>query len=105
MEDYNFWADFFDTYQSLSDWVKILWLIVPPAFLLAFVALILRYRLASRPKQHLSDGDLIYTVHRDKHDQYRVYRHDPNIERHRTIVLLEQSNYDQIEPQYPGSQS
>ena len=43
MEDYNFWQDFFDTYQSLPDWMKALWLIVPPAFLLGLIALIMRY--------------------------------------------------------------
>ena len=44
--DYIFWRDAFDTYQSLSEGLKILWLIVPPAFLLALTALCLRYRLA-----------------------------------------------------------
>lgn len=34
MDSYNFWQDLFDTYQSLSDWMKTLWLIVPPAFAL-----------------------------------------------------------------------
>jgi len=45
MENYNFWQDFFDTYQSLSDWIKFLWLIIPPSFVLGLSALILRYRL------------------------------------------------------------
>lgn len=48
MDTYNFWQDFFDTYQSLSDWLKVLWLIVPPAFVLGLVALTLRFRLAGR---------------------------------------------------------
>ena len=33
--DHNFWRDLFDTYQSLSQTLQILWLIVPPTFLLA----------------------------------------------------------------------
>ncbi|MGI9364186.1 MAG: hypothetical protein ACR2O8_03305 [Rhizobiaceae bacterium] len=37
--DYNFWRDLFDTYQSLSQTLQILWLIVPLAFLLALFAL------------------------------------------------------------------
>ena len=53
MDDYNFWQDFFDTYQSLSDWMKLAWLIVPPAFLLAFVALFMRYRLACKRRAGL----------------------------------------------------
>ena len=32
MESYSFWQDFFDTYQSLSDWMKFAWLVVPPGF-------------------------------------------------------------------------
>lgn len=48
MDDYNVWRDLLDTYQSLSDWMKALWLIVPPTFLLGFLALILWFRLASK---------------------------------------------------------
>jgi len=44
VEPYNFWQDFFDTYQSLSDWMKFAWLIVPPAFVLGLVALVLHFR-------------------------------------------------------------
>ena len=51
MDDYNFWADLFDTYQSTADWVKALWLIAPPAFLLGLIALILRYRIATKQAQ------------------------------------------------------
>jgi len=46
MDDYNFWRDLFDTYQSLPDWLKLLWLVVPPGFVLALTGLILRHRLA-----------------------------------------------------------
>ncbi len=44
MVEYSFWQDFFDTYQSLSDLIKILWLIVSPLFVLGFVALILHFK-------------------------------------------------------------
>ncbi|WP_156892533.1 hypothetical protein [Salaquimonas pukyongi] len=50
MEDYNFWQDFFDTYQSLSDWMKFAWLIVPPAFLPGLVALVLHFRMGGARK-------------------------------------------------------
>jgi len=46
MDPYNFWADLFDTYQSTADWIKALWIVSVPAFVLGLVALILRYRLA-----------------------------------------------------------
>jgi len=48
VDDYNLWQDAFDTYQSLSDWVKIAWLVVPPAFVLGLLALVLHYRLAAK---------------------------------------------------------
>jgi len=44
MENYSFWSDFFDTYQSLSDFMKILWVVVPPLFVLGLVAIILFYK-------------------------------------------------------------
>ena len=37
--DYNIWRDLFNTYQSLSQTLQILWLIVPPTFVLALLAL------------------------------------------------------------------
>ena len=32
--DYNFWRDLLDTYQSLPDWLKFCWLVVPSGLLL-----------------------------------------------------------------------
>jgi len=98
MEDYNFWADFFDTYQSLSDWVKILWLIVPPAFLLGFVALILHYRLAAKKRQDMIEGDLIYTVHRDDLGRYLVQQHGSGLENELTLLIFSQNK---SQPQKP----
>lgn len=46
MEGCNFWADLLDTYQSTSDWVKALWILMWPAFVLSVLALVLQYRLA-----------------------------------------------------------
>ncbi|MGI9364190.1 MAG: hypothetical protein ACR2O8_03325 [Rhizobiaceae bacterium] len=37
--DYNIWRDLLDTYQSLSQTLQILWLIVPPIFVLALLTL------------------------------------------------------------------
>ncbi|MGV2130037.1 hypothetical protein ACQZ4Q_12550 [Agrobacterium vitis] len=44
MADYNVWADLFDTWQSTSDWVKALVIVVPPVFAATVMALLLRYR-------------------------------------------------------------
>lgn len=73
MEETTFWQALFATYQSLTDWIKALWLIVPPAFILILTALLMREK---RPVPEV-DGELVYTVHRDATGHYRVLRHTP----------------------------
>ena len=92
MDDYNFWQDFFDTYQSLSDGTKALWLIVPATFLLGLIALMLRYRVAVREAEHGFRGDLVYTIHRDGDDKLHVYRHGAALEREPALLVLEEPN-------------
>ena len=43
MENYNFWADLLSTFRSMPDWIKALWPLVPPVFVLACVALVLSF--------------------------------------------------------------
>lgn len=76
MDGYNFWQDLFDTYQSLSDWMKFAWLVVPPAFLLGFVALVMRYRLVGKRASASNNGRLAYTVISDENGGLRIYTHD-----------------------------
>src|SRR6056297_2277456 len=84
MEETTFWQALFAAYQSTTDWVKALWLIVPPAFIVAMTALILRRH---RPvPEH--DGELVYTVHRDATGQYRILRHAPSTPSVDTPTLL-----------------
>jgi hypothetical protein len=92
MEDYNFWQDFFDTYQSLSDGTKALWLIVPAAFVLGLIALVMRHRVAVKEAGHGLRGDLVYTIHRDGDDKLHVYRHGPALDREPALVVLEEPN-------------
>ncbi len=92
MEDHPFWQDFFDTYQSLSNGTKALWLIAPPAFVLGLIALILRHRVEVRKVENGMRGDLAYTIHRDDNDQLHVYRHGSALEREPALVLLEEPN-------------
>jgi hypothetical protein len=92
MEDYNFWQDFFDTYQSLSDPTKALWLIVPAAFLLGLIGLILRHRAAVKQAEHGLRADLIYTIHQDGNGQIRIYRYGAALEPEPAFVLLDQPN-------------
>jgi len=75
MEDYNFWQDFFDTYQSLSDWMKFAWLVVPATFLLALIALNMRYRIATKRVENEINTELDYTVYRDAQGQLQILRH------------------------------
>ncbi len=76
MESYNFSQDLFDTYQSLSDWMKLAWLVVPPAFLLGLLALVMRYRLASKRGAKAVRGTLAYTILPDENGGLRIYAHD-----------------------------
>jgi len=73
MEEISAFQAFLGTYQSLADWIKALWLIVPPVFIFAMTALILR----GRREVPEVDGELVYTVHRDTTGHYRVLRHTP----------------------------
>lgn len=90
MEEYNFWQDFFDTYQSLSDWMKFAWLIIPPTFLLALTVLTMRYRIASKRAESEPIGDLAYTIHRNAQGQLQVRRHGELTNEEPELLLLEQ---------------
>ncbi|MBN9136936.1 hypothetical protein [Phyllobacterium sp.] len=89
MDNYNFWQDLVDTYQSLSDWLKILWLIVPPAFMLGLVALTLRFRIESRKVERRFDGELVYSIHRDAGNQLHVVSHIPLAGGKTPLLLLD----------------
>ncbi len=92
MDGYNFWQDFFDTYQSLSNWTKAIWLIVPPAFVLGLIALVPRHRVAVSQAETGMRGDLVYTIHRDGDDKLHVYRHGAALNREPALLVLEEPN-------------
>jgi hypothetical protein len=76
--DYNFWKDLFDTYQSLPDWLKFAWLVVPVFFLFALISLFLRYRIAARKAgvaEEIIEGELVYTVYRDDFGDLQIRQH------------------------------
>ncbi|MFK5978884.1 MAG: hypothetical protein QM488_08370 [Rhizobiaceae bacterium] len=97
MQDYNFWADLLDTYQSLSIWTKSLWLIVPPAFLLALLTIILRHRIAYKRADINFPGDLIYSIHRDEREQLHVYHHKSGTEKPPTLMLIDDVGRDVVD--------
>ena len=49
MDDYNFWADLLDTFQSSSDYIKTVMLLTPVLFVLGVLFLVLRYRHRPTP--------------------------------------------------------
>ncbi|MDQ0456104.1 hypothetical protein [Rhizobium paknamense] len=49
--EYSFLADLLATYRASPDLVKALWLLIPPAFTLGVLALLLRYRLRVKSVQ------------------------------------------------------
>ena len=53
MEYYNFWADLLDTFQSSPNAIKVVWLLIPPAFLLGLVALAMHFHLAAKRVKRL----------------------------------------------------
>ena len=96
MQDYNFWADLLDTYQSLSIWIKTLWLIVPPTFLLVMLTIILRHKIAYRRANIKFHGELVYSIRRDDHKQLHVYHHKSGIEKPPTLVLVDDVGRDVV---------
>jgi len=97
MQDYNFWADLLDTYQSLSIWMKTLWLIVPPTFLLILLTIILRHRIAYKRADIKFPGNLVYSIRRDERQQLHVYHHNSGIETLPTLVLVDDVGRDVID--------
>ncbi|RZS88002.1 hypothetical protein EV217_0380 [Phyllobacterium myrsinacearum] len=97
MDTYNFWQDFFDTYQSLSDWLKVLWLIVPPAFVLGLVALTLGFRLAGRRMNSGLDGELVYSIRRDAQNRIHIISHMPLGDSNPPLLLLDPAGDDKAE--------
>ncbi|MEN0002258.1 MAG: hypothetical protein AAF940_15375 [Pseudomonadota bacterium] len=74
MDHYSFWQDLFDTYQSFPDWMQLLWLLVPPGFLLALIGLFMHYRLAARRS---GPGEkLAYTIYAGRNGRLHIYAHE-----------------------------
>jgi len=102
MGDYNFWADLLDTFQSSPDWIKALWLLIPPGFLLALIAMLMRFRIASKRADDALDGELVYSVRRGVDDQLHIVSHAPQLDGKPAPMLLDPPNR---EPHTPQNQS
>ena len=85
MEDYNFWADLLDTFQSSADWIKALWLVIPPSFVLALIWLF--RRRVVRVDAH--GGELLYTIYKEPNGLIQIYRHGELDGGKSELVLIE----------------
>lgn len=79
MTDYNFWADLLDTFQSSPDWIKALWLLVPPCFLLGLIVLMMRFLIGGKVEKS-QHGELVYSIHQDRNKLLHVVSHTANLE-------------------------
>ena len=86
MEDHNFWADLLDTFQSSADWIKALWLVIPPGFVLALIWLFFRRRVV-RVDAH--GGELLYTIYKETNGLIQIYRHGELDGGKSELVLIE----------------
>jgi hypothetical protein len=79
MDGYNFSQDFFDTYQSLADWIKAVWLVVPPTFVLTIIWLWRQPMTPPETTAHTAEGRLLYSVYRDGDNRTHIvsYVHEP----------------------------
>ncbi len=102
MDSYDFWADFFDTYQSLPDWLKLAWLMVPPAFVLGAIALALRFRIEREHLARPAGGRLLCTIEKDEFDRLVVYGHDRELERELLALFTEEKSTGRLEPPMDG---
>ena len=68
--DYHFWQDLFETYRSLSEAIKLAWLVSPVSIVLFFLWL-----KNLRSKETIPPGELVYTVRRDEEGRLLVYSH------------------------------
>lgn len=89
MGDYNFWADLLDTFQSSPDWIKALWLLIPPGFLLALIAMLMHYRIAGKRADDTLDGELVYLLRRSVDGQLHIVSHAPQLDGNPAPMLLD----------------
>lgn len=81
MNEYNFWRDLLDTFQSSTDWIKALWLIIPPLFLLALFRMAMRFRLSRLKAIQKPVSVPIYPARTDDTDEILVFNRGLMVEK------------------------
>ena len=73
----QFLTDLSATFLALPDWLKALWMVIPPAFLLGLAWLAVHFRLQSTRQERVVAGEMIFTVFLDAYGDLRIVRHRP----------------------------
>jgi hypothetical protein len=68
-----------ETYRSLNDWLKALWLVTPPGFVLGLTGLLLHHRRARVVKAELPGGQTLYSISQMDDGEMRVFSHLPEL--------------------------
>lgn len=76
METHDFWTNLFAAYRASPDLIKVLWLVIPPCFVLALLFAILHHHNRRRPALKLHGSTLVFTVIRQDDGTLEIYRHD-----------------------------
>jgi len=92
--DYNFWADMLDTFQSSPDWIKALWLLIPPAFLLVLFWLWRRPKTPPEMAASAEQGRLLYSVYRDSNNRAHIVSYIPELIGRPDILLIDPPEVD-----------
>ncbi|MFS8121868.1 hypothetical protein QD336_05550 [Rhizobium sp. BR 250] len=92
MNDCNFWADLLDTFQSSPDWIKALWLLIPPCFLLALIKILTRYRLVSKQIKARLVEEIILPIDRQSDGHMQIANPRPEITRRSPGLLLDETS-------------
>jgi DNA-binding transcriptional regulator YbjK len=77
--DYHLFHELLETYRSLNDWLKALWLVTPPVFVLGLTGLLLHHRRARATSAQLPGGQTLYSVSQMDDGEMRVFSHLPEL--------------------------
>lgn len=97
MDNYNFLADLLATFRASPDFIKALWLVIPPIFMLAVIGLLvwaLRLRMRPKPEAAPRQSRALVLDHEDFETQRSVGYAQPEtapLRSRRTITLKDLS--------------
>lgn len=94
MQDYNLWADLLATFRASPDFIKALWLLVPPGFVLGMMALavwMVRLRWRAKPAPQAPSQGRALLLDQQHFEALTIagdaHRQSLSLPSHRTITL------------------